>query len=180
MEKTKNKFRNLTILPSGSYQLKFKKNGKDIQAVSKTLKSAIHSRNIVYLEANYRPAHLFVKFFDESVVSDDIGCESCSGNSYHRFQVHSRRLADRKYAPKSFNSKVAASEFGKKWLVAYNSIAAVYNGVREQMFIDQMALEEETLEPHIITGFDVLLWNRAAKEVYGKSIPKYFEETTST
>ncbi|MFM2668651.1 hypothetical protein AAFX24_28310 [Vibrio mediterranei] len=123
---------------------------------------------------------MFVKFFDETVIADDIGCETRSGNPYHRYQVHSRRLADRKYSPKAFNSKVTATEFGKKWLVAYNAITAVYNGWREQMFLDQILLEEETLEPHITTGFDVLLWNRAAKSIYGKTVPKYYEDNIST
>jgi hypothetical protein len=170
------KFRNLAVLPSGSFQLKLKMNRKDIQLVVKTLKAALRARNTIYREANYRPNYLFVKFFDESAIADVIGCERHSGNPYHRFRVHSRRLADRKYSPKEFSSKVSATEFCKKWLVAYNAIAAVYNGWREEMFLEQIALEEEELEPHIVTGFDVLLWNKAAQSVYGKNIPEYFED----
>ncbi|MGR5178877.1 hypothetical protein [Vibrio mediterranei] len=168
------KFRNLAELPSGSFQLKFKRNGRDIQPIAAQLTRALKVRNAIYLESNYRPNHLFVMFFDETVMADDIGIEK-SGNPYHRFQVHARRLADRKYSPKSFNSKVNAAEFTKKWLVAYNAIAAVYNGWREELFLEWIALEEETLKPHICTRFDVILWNKAAQSVFGKNIPRYFD-----
>ncbi|MDA0152372.1 hypothetical protein OH460_08660 [Vibrio sp. Makdt] len=174
MKKTTNKFRNMTILPSGNYQLKFKKERQDYQLVAGDLKSALKARNKVYLTTNYRPNFLFVKFFDLTVLADDIGTER-SGNIYHRFQVHSRLLSNRKYRPKSFRSKVDAEYFTKKWLISYNKIAAVYNGWRELAFLQQIELEVDNLTPAIETKFDEALWNKAAKEVFGNNIPKYYE-----
>lgn len=174
MKKTPSTLRNMTILPSGNYQLKFKKDRHDYQLVAGDLRTALKARYKVYVATNYHPNFLFVKFFDLTVLADYIGTER-SGNTYHRFQVHSRLLTDRKYRPKSFSSKVDAESFTKKWLISYNKIAAVYNGWREQEFLQQIELEVQNLTPEIETNFDESLWNSAAKEVFGDNIPKYYE-----
>ncbi|MBF4340752.1 hypothetical protein EAY39_08110 [Vibrio anguillarum] len=168
-------FKNLTKLPAGGWQLKLKKDKKDIQAFAKTLSVALKARNEIYLKANYRPVNLFVNAFDLSVVSDVFRIGR-SGNPLHHYQVHSRQLSDRKYSPKGFNSKVAAEQFATKWIKSYNAIAAIYNGWREEMFLQQIKDEEEQQKPCIETGFDVELWNKAAKEVFGSAIPRFFAE----
>ena len=109
------------------------------------------------------------------VVRDSFRTER-SGNTFHNYQVHSRRLADRKYLPKLFSSKIEADAFARKWIKAYNSVAATYNGWREQKFLEQIELEFQELVPHVEVGFDVILWNRAAKSVFSDDIPLYFNE----
>lgn len=167
------KFRNITKLPSGSWQLKFKKNRVEAQPVLRTIEAAIGARNKVYVLANYRPAHLFVNMFDMTVVADKIGIER-SGSPYHRYQVNARRLIDRKYTPKGFSSKEAANNFAEQWIKHHNAIASVYNGLRETAFLEQIQRELDTLQPCIETQFDVKLWSKAAMSLFGSDIPEFF------
>ncbi|MEZ9709433.1 hypothetical protein AB4254_12200 [Vibrio breoganii] len=166
------KFKNLSRLPSGSYQLKLKENGIEIQTVAHSLAEAIELRNSHYLDRGYRPAHLHILNFDMSCVRHDIGIEK-SGNAYHRYQVHSRRLHDRKYKPRGFASRTEADAFASRWIPAHNGIAAVYNGWREEIFLKQLAAEQALLVPLIETQFDLELWSKAAKVVFGKNIPTF-------
>ncbi|NAX34000.1 hypothetical protein CAG54_10910 [Vibrio sp. V27_P1S3P104] len=165
--KDSNKFKNITELPTGTFQVKFKVNGKDFQPYSNTLEEAIITRNDYYIKHNYRPAYLFVRMFDLSCISPRLE---------DGFQVNSRRLKDRKYMPRQFNSGVDANAFAIKWTKAYNAIAAIYNGKREVAFLEQIKKEQDHLKPFIQTGFCRDLWLESASEIFGQYIPEFFDD----
>ncbi|EKA5635991.1 hypothetical protein OKZ62_001895 [Vibrio navarrensis] len=162
-------FKNITELPTGTFQLKFKLNGKDFQPYANTLEEAVVSRNEFYIKHNYRPAYLFVKMFDLSCISPRL-----AGG----FQVNSRRLKDRAYMPRQFDSEVDAKLFANRWTKSYNGIAAIYNGKRESAFLEQIKQERENLKPFIQTGFSRELWLESASELFGQDIPEFFHEET--
>ncbi|EGR0468542.1 hypothetical protein FG064_16220 [Vibrio cholerae] len=166
MNKESLSFKNITSLPTGTFQVKLKHSGREFQPWAKSLGEAIILRNECYKRANYRPNYLFVKTFDLSVIAP---------HPRGGFQVHSRRLQDRKYMPRQFASKVDAEYFATRWIEAHNAIAAIYNGQREMNFLAQIEQELTELTPHIETTFSSELWLESAKQIFGKSIPDFFE-----
>lgn len=167
-------FKNLSNLPSDSWQVKFKRDGKDFQPFVGSLAEALLVRN-AYYQKNWRPNHLYVNAFGNDLLRE-VTREERSGNVYTRYQVHCRKLPDRKYAPKNFNSLKDAEAFTQKYLVAYNKVAAVYNGERERAFLEQSLKEALELQPFIETGFNKELWSKSAKEVFGNNVPDFYLE----
>ncbi|MCG9575415.1 hypothetical protein L1D14_04110 [Vibrio tubiashii] len=163
-------FSNMTQISDSSWQLKFKKNGIEHQPVASSLSLALEVRNIIYLKANYRPSNLFVKMFSMSDIKKSYKGASKRGT----YQVHSRCLADRRYSPRTFRSKHHAKVFKSLWIKAYNEVAELYNVEREQRFLVQIEREFSDLEPCIVTGFDVILWNQCAQKIYGRNIPLFY------
>jgi hypothetical protein len=166
------RFKNLSKLPSDSWQVKFKRDGKSFQPFVGPLDEALLVRN-AYYQASLRPNFLFVNAFDSDLVRE-VTRDERSGNVYTRYQVHCRKLPDRKYAPKSFNSLKDAQTFAEKYLVAYNKVAAVYNGERERAFLKQSLKEALELQPCIETGFNKELWAQSARTVFGNNVPDFY------
>lgn len=170
-------FRNITKLPKGQgFQLKFKSNGEEFQPYAANISEAISKRNDYYLDKNYRPARLFKKFYTLDCLAPNVGIEAKSGNPFHRWQVHSRTLETSNYSPKSFNDHDAAVEFTTKWIASHNAVAAVYNGRREEMFLQWIEQEAKHGTPYIDVEFDVELWRRSARLLFGTNLPDFFVE----
>ncbi len=164
-------FKNLTSLPSGSIQLKFKKDKVEIQPVVKDLKSALMLRNELYLKSGFRPNFLHVAHIDMNVLKEYHRKDLAN----HSYQVHARKLIDHKYSPRIFSSKVDSTHFAQQHIKAYNAVVAVYNGERERQFLAAIETEVRTLTPAIETGFDATLWTNSAHAVFGQAVPEYFE-----
>lgn len=168
-------FKNMTKLPNGSWQLKFKKNGKETQPTYKSLEGALQMRNHMYLMTNYRPYHLFILMMDETIVGQTERTQR-SGNVYTHYNIHCRNLTDRSYAPCSKSDYTEAMALATAHIRAHNAIAAVYNGYREKAFLIQITNELTFKTPLIETGFDLELWRKSAREVFPDGVPKYFED----
>ncbi|GIB31807.1 hypothetical protein [Vibrio cholerae] len=159
-------FKNISMLPSGAFQVKLKKERREFQPYAKSLRAAISLRNECYKLANYRPCNLHIKMFDLSVIAP---------HPRGGFQVHSRRLHDRKYMPRQFASKIDAKNFATRWIKAHNGIASIYNGKRETAFLAQIEQELIEQKPYIEVTFSSELWLESAKELFGEAIPEFFE-----
>ncbi|WP_353500338.1 hypothetical protein [Vibrio chaetopteri] len=168
-------FSNISRLPSGSCQLRFKRDNKKVEPVVKSLPQAIWLRNELYLNVPCRPPHYFVKIFGEDVLRPCTKIDR-AGLLKDYWQVHSRSLVDRKYRPRTFASHLDAIEFVSKWLPSYNEVARLYNVEREKEFKRLIEQELKTLKPLLSCSFDKALWYRCAVSIYGANVPMYFTE----
>ncbi|WP_054578914.1 hypothetical protein [Vibrio alginolyticus] len=167
-----NEFRNITCLGGNRFQVKLKHDKKDIQVSAIGLRGVLMTRNLFYTAANYRPRHLHLPQLDESAIRPFTRQEK-SGNVYTRYQLHHYQIENRKYTPVSFSNSIEAIAFAKPWIRAYNAVAARYNGIREESFLEAIELEVETLTPHIEVGVNIELWNQCARDIFGNNIPAF-------
>ncbi|USD59086.1 hypothetical protein J4N45_11140 [Vibrio sp. SCSIO 43140] len=158
-----NRFRNLSELPSGSWQLKLKIDKKDVQPVCDTLNTAIAMRNDIYLKTHYRPAFLFVALADMSIISER-DSEGVYDTVSSYFIINSYRLRDRKKRVRQTKSYHDAKEYASGYVRYHNQVAKLYNQWREEKFQVQLKNEQQFLVPLIQTGFDRSLWEKAATQ----------------
>ncbi|MCZ2802008.1 hypothetical protein [Vibrio alginolyticus] len=169
-------FKNIVKMTKDSgYQLKFKLKGAEYQPYAPSISDAISLRNKYYLSENYRPNHLYKKFFTLDCLTPSKRVEK-SGNTTLRWQVHSRVLETSEYKPKGFNDHDLAADFARRWMVSYNAIVSIYNAWREEKFLVWIEQEAKEEIPHIDTNFDKELWRNAAHQVFGLNVPEYFTE----
>lgn len=164
------KFRNITQLPNGTYQIKVYDSVHEDRSVHKTLKEAIRARNEAYTRLGIRPQHMLIPLLQSH---DMMGPMNKRVNGvdvlYHR--VYSKRLSDRKAKYRTFRSINDAKSFAFAWTESHNAIAALYNARRESQFKIQIRNEEEHCIPLIKIGFDEELWKKCGIAIFGDIVP---------